>query len=230
MAEIEISRGSSLSDQVYDVLRTRFRQNIYRSGERMTEVAIAQELKVSRTPVREALFRLTADGLLEEARAGRFMVSSFSIADVRQIFEIRQLLEPSAFAQVARDADATLDAEASQAAQLVEAARDQESAADANTRFRSTWLRRVANGRLQQTILKFNDQVSLVRGATLSSPEAREDARDGVLRLTETIHARDEASARSAMVEFVTVALGYFEASKEGWSKTRNDTGKEIRK
>ena len=62
--------------------------------------ALAMQLGVSRTPVREALARLESDGLV--AAEGRsFIVPVLSDADVDEIYEVPGLLEPAALAQVA---------------------------------------------------------------------------------------------------------------------------------
>jgi len=65
-------------------------------GTRLFEVAIADALNVSRTPVREALSRLAEEGLLERARGGGFVVRSFAVGDVLDMIELRGVLEGTA--------------------------------------------------------------------------------------------------------------------------------------
>lgn len=65
-------------------------------GQRLYEVALAEDLQVSRTPVREAMSRLTEEGLLERASGGGFMVRSFTREDVVDAIEIRGVLEGTA--------------------------------------------------------------------------------------------------------------------------------------
>ena len=64
-------RGESKSARsVYEVLWSRFLDGTYKSGDRLPEAAIAEELGVSRTPVREALGSMLAEGLVTRPCAG----------------------------------------------------------------------------------------------------------------------------------------------------------------
>jgi DNA-binding GntR family transcriptional regulator len=81
------------------------------AGEHLGEVELADRLGLSRTPVREALTRLAAEGLvaLEAHRGAR--VTSFSREDLHGIFDVRRALEPRATARAAAHATAAdLDA------------------------------------------------------------------------------------------------------------------------
>lgn len=81
------------SDQAYDALRHAILQSEYAVGERLREAAIADELGISRTPVREALRRLDADGLVE-VRANRGAVVTRSIdRELGETYALRALLE-----------------------------------------------------------------------------------------------------------------------------------------
>jgi len=62
-------------------------------GTRLYEVALAEKLQISRTPVREAMSRLAEEGLLDRANGGGFLVRSFSYADVVDAIELRGVLE-----------------------------------------------------------------------------------------------------------------------------------------
>jgi len=64
-------------------------------GERLFETPLAQALKISRTPVREALARLADEGLLERGRGG-YSVRTFLFADVVDALELRGVLEGTA--------------------------------------------------------------------------------------------------------------------------------------
>jgi GntR family transcriptional regulator, vanillate catabolism transcriptional regulator len=65
-------------------------------GERVPEVALAQRLGVSRTPLRIALATLAYEGLLEPLRGGGFVVRSFTRADIADAIELRGVLEGTA--------------------------------------------------------------------------------------------------------------------------------------
>lgn len=65
-------------------------------GERLYEVALSEQIGISRTPLREALSRLEREGLLERLPAGGFAVRAFSIEDVFDAIELRGVMEGTA--------------------------------------------------------------------------------------------------------------------------------------
>lgn len=67
-----------------------------RSGERLSEVAIAEKLGLSRTPIRAALARLEQEGLLERIPSGGLAVRSFTQDEVIDAIELRGVLEGTA--------------------------------------------------------------------------------------------------------------------------------------
>lgn len=74
-------------------LRQRILSGALAGGTRLYEVALAEDLNISRTPVREAMSRLAEEGLLERVRGGGFVVRSFALADVIDTIELRGALE-----------------------------------------------------------------------------------------------------------------------------------------
>lgn len=77
-------------------LRRRILSGELSGGTRLYEVPLAEDLEISRTPVREAMSRLVEEGLLERARNGGFVVRSFGIADVIDAIELRGVMEGTA--------------------------------------------------------------------------------------------------------------------------------------
>ncbi|MEX2214502.1 MAG: GntR family transcriptional regulator [Phycisphaeraceae bacterium] len=86
----------TLADSVYESLLESIVAGRIRSGQVLTTVALAQQLHVSRTPVAEALLRLTADGLVEQLPGRKARVRRFSREEIGDIYEMRKLLEPAA--------------------------------------------------------------------------------------------------------------------------------------
>lgn len=82
-----------LRDKIGDVLRSWILEGKLQPGERIVELTLARELNVSRAPLREALWLLARQGLVEiRAHHGAY-VTQLSEQDIREIFEIRELLE-----------------------------------------------------------------------------------------------------------------------------------------
>lgn len=78
---------------VYDVLRGRIAQAHYQPGQVMREASLAEDLGVSRTPVREALIRLSEIGLLERTTRG-LRIRKHSVDELGEVYEACIALEP----------------------------------------------------------------------------------------------------------------------------------------
>jgi GntR family transcriptional regulator of vanillate catabolism len=90
------SKSQNLTKRATYELRQRIIHGGLPGGTRLYEVALSEELQISRTPVREAMSRLAAEGLLERATGGGFLVRAFSLADVTDAIELRGVLEGTA--------------------------------------------------------------------------------------------------------------------------------------
>ncbi len=90
------NKGSTHTKRATYELRHRIIRGDIPGGTRLYEVALAEELDISRTPVREAMSRLAEEGLLERARGGGFEVRSFTYRDVIDAIELRGVLEGTA--------------------------------------------------------------------------------------------------------------------------------------
>jgi len=77
-------------------LRKRILGGELAGGTRLFEVQLAEELQISRTPVREAMSRLAEEGLLDRVKSGGFIVRTFGFADVVDAIELRGVLEGTA--------------------------------------------------------------------------------------------------------------------------------------
>ena len=91
-----IETGRSLAENAADRIREQVLIGGYRQGQHLVEARIADELQISRGPVREAFKMLRAEGLLtEEPRRGTFVVS-ITAQDVRDIYGLRAAVEGAA--------------------------------------------------------------------------------------------------------------------------------------
>lgn len=85
---------SSLKDKAYEIIKKRIMDATYPAQTFIDEKALAQELKASRTPVREALIALSQEGFLQILPKRGIMVLPFTYQDALDIFQVRMLLEP----------------------------------------------------------------------------------------------------------------------------------------
>ena len=95
----KIERPKSLTDMAVERIRAAIVQGKHGLGGQISEAALALELGISKTPVREALLRLRADGLVDiHPQRGTF-VFRVGAEDVVQICRFREILESAALAE-----------------------------------------------------------------------------------------------------------------------------------
>ncbi len=99
------SKGLSLAEQAHQAIRLAIRQRRFRSGDRLIENELADMLGLSRTPIREALSRLQAEGLAEQHPHRGFTVVEFDHAMVSELYQMREALEGTAARLAAKNAD-----------------------------------------------------------------------------------------------------------------------------
>ncbi len=85
-----------VTDWVYEELKDAIVGLRLPPGDPLREAALAEQLGVSKTPIREAMARLEQDGLVETASFKGAVVSSYSRQDLVEIYELRELLENAA--------------------------------------------------------------------------------------------------------------------------------------
>lgn len=93
------------SDVIADELRERVVDGTLAPGAQLGEVALAEQLEVSRGPVREALQRLVQEGLLVAERYRGVFVATLDAEDVADIYVARAAVERAAAAEVVRRGD-----------------------------------------------------------------------------------------------------------------------------
>lgn len=84
----------------YTFIKNAIIKGIYEPGKRLTEEALANELNMSRTPIREAIQQLVSDGLITPLKRG-VIVREFTKVDIRQIYDLRAVLESYAASEAA---------------------------------------------------------------------------------------------------------------------------------
>ena len=85
-----------MREDVIDTIRNKILEFHYQPGETLNEVELAGELNVSRTPVREALIRLSSENLVTIQKGSSARVSEINIRDFQKLIEYRLILERGA--------------------------------------------------------------------------------------------------------------------------------------
>lgn len=104
-AALRLTARQPLVRDVYDVLVDMFMNHSFAPGERLNIDALARTLGVSPTPIREAMARLEAEGLIvKEPRRSYTVAPLITVEELRGLIDLRLLVEPAAAAAAARNA------------------------------------------------------------------------------------------------------------------------------
>lgn len=185
----------SRAQWVYDTLRAGIRGGQYARAERIREEEVARTLGVSRTPVREALSRLQARGLLEVAPGG-LVVASLTRPQIHELYAMREVLEGSAARFVAQHASPSDIATLRRLATLFERSIGSPSKlADVNREFHSAIYEASKNRYLLRTLDQLNDALALLPSTTFTVPGRPERAVEEHAQILAAIGRGDADSA-----------------------------------
>lgn len=88
-----MEKFKTLKDHVYDYIADQIRDGKLLPNQRINENIICEELNISRTPVREALIQLSAEGILENRTRKGFVLRSMTSDDIREIYQVIGILD-----------------------------------------------------------------------------------------------------------------------------------------
>jgi DNA-binding GntR family transcriptional regulator len=91
---------ANLAEQVYSALKQQMHDFELVPGDRFSEAELASRLGVSRTPIREALFKLRNEGLMDVEGKSGWCVRPIDFARIEELYELRVLLETTAVAKL----------------------------------------------------------------------------------------------------------------------------------
>ncbi|MEA2622516.1 MAG: hypothetical protein QOH61_1426 [Chloroflexota bacterium] len=214
------------NERVYVGLRHRILYGGLNPGSRLTEVQIARDFHVSRTPVREALRRLTAEGLLTMDPFRGMIVSDVDNIELEEIFVIREALE-GLVTRLAAERVADVDlAKLDLLIDLMrEAARSGQwdAMSAANTKFHEVIHYAAGNARLRamlRNLLEFSRRFSIQAFASPERSElviAEHEGMLAALRARDPVEADALARAHVARArDFLTARILRAQASVDG--------------
>lgn len=200
-------RHGSRSEHVYRRLRDAIQQGEFKSGQRVMELEVADWLKVSRTPVRDAIRRLEAEGMLEHEPRSGLVVASLDRQAVMELYVMRETLEGTAARLCARHAS---DMEIQDLVDLVERERqmqgDFEALARHNVRYHAAIRRGAHNRYLEKSLAAVNDSMGLLGQPLMLLPHRAQAALAEHERIVQSVQRRDPDAAEAAAREHVRAA------------------------
>ncbi|MEU8002434.1 GntR family transcriptional regulator [Catellatospora sp. NPDC049111] len=160
----------TLTDDVYESLKTLIMEHAIAPGERVSIDGLARTLEVSPTPVREALARLESDGLVRKrAMSGYTTTPLLTRTEFDELFEMRLLLEPAAARRAATYADAEQrrrvreEAAATAAVEAGDGYRNHAAFTALDARFHDLVAEVSGSGLLRESIIRLHSHLHLHR-------------------------------------------------------------------
>ncbi|MDI6871866.1 MAG: GntR family transcriptional regulator [Bacillota bacterium] len=203
---ITLDNYKPLRELVFESLREAIIQGRLRPGERLMEIQLAEELGVSRTPVREAIRKLELEGLvLMIPRKGAY-VSQLSMKDIADVFEIRRALEGLAARLAAeRATDEEIDRLERALVKISEVAEidDLDGAVALDTDFHEELMKASHNSRLSQLVSNLREQIQRFRLTSLSYPGRVKVAVEEHRKIVDAIASRDAELAQNLAYEHI---------------------------
>ena len=213
---IEPQWTQPIREVVYERLKEALLEGRLRPGDRLVESELAQRLQVSRTPVREALRRLEAEGMLESLPRKGLVVKDYSLEEIEEVYAIRESLEALAAVQAVRRAtEEELRHLEALMARIDLLERDPRTPPrgifEAHRDFSEACIRACHLPRLVQMIETFKGHMTRFRRVTLGDDARRRRVRDEHRSILEALKNRDEALAERLTREHIRGAYeAYF--------------------
>jgi DNA-binding GntR family transcriptional regulator len=203
---------SSKSDVAYAELRRSILLGALPAGSRLPQYDLAASLNMSITPIREAIRRLSSEGLVDLDSHRDARVAQISAAEARQLFEVRLLLDPSAIELAAgRRTDDDIAAIRAAAGRLLPVTRDRgEEALVAHQAFHRAVYLASHNDVLTRLLDDLWDKSGRYRRLGLELPsddEYRKRDLDEHHQMVDLVVAGDGSAAASLMREHVTRSI-----------------------
>lgn len=201
---IDLNTKEPLREAVCNAIRNAIASGRMRSGERLMEIQLAEDLGISRTPVREAIRKLEMEGFVVMIPRRGTYVADISLKDITEIYEIRLSLDMLAASLAAERIDATELEEMDRQLLLTgeySKKMDMPKVVACDSVFHDVLYRAARNERLVSIINNLRDQLTNIRGRSMSQPGRLQDMLKEHRALLDAIASRDpEAAANAARI------------------------------
>lgn len=216
----------TLNERVYQQIRASVVNGELSANDHLDEQALADEMGVSRTPIREAIGKLTKEGLIEYRPYQGNFVRAFSAKQVNDLYEVRKTLE----ALAARLAVPQLtDAHVAELRAILQAVHDAYKRGDliaygtADRRFHNAIAQYSGNETLIESLDRLSLQIQLVRTAANHDPGVVERTAQQRPAILAALEARDGEHAARLMEEHIEDVRRAVVAQIEGEERAAAD-------
>lgn len=220
----EVTDKYSLRGRVFNKIREDILNGKYREHEELKEVAIGEELGVSRTPVREAFRQLELEGLIQIIPNKGAYVTGITTKDVKDIYTIRSLLEGLCARWATENITDEQMEEMEENIYLAEfhaSKGHSEQMADLDNRFHEILYESCHSKMLEHQLRDFHQYVLRIRRKTLANDERSSKSNEEHRQIMEAIKAHDAVRAEQLANQHMISA--YENIVRRGLNEINND-------
>jgi DNA-binding GntR family transcriptional regulator len=206
---VKLDSYKPLRELVFVSLREAIIQGQLKPGERLMELQLAEELGVSRTPVREAIRKLELEGFVVMLPRKGAYVAGITDKDITDVFEVRAALEALAAGLAAeRITDRELERLERSVVQISELTEqpDLDALVQEDAQFHEIIYRASRNQRLSQILTNLQEQIQRFRLTTLSRPGRTREALEEHKQIVDAISERNVELAQKLAWEHIESA------------------------
>lgn len=213
LKKINLDNYKPLRDVVFENLRTAILEGNLKAGQRLMEVQLAEQLGVSRTPIREAIRKLELEGLVVMLPRKGAYVANMSFKDLIDVLEIRASLEGlAAFLAAERRRDEDIEELERVAKEFETSVReaDIDNVLKKDVEFHEKIFLMANNKKLYQLITSLWEQVHRFRVTYVSNYDASLSLVDEHKRILEAVKSGDSELAKKYATEHIEIAEQFF--------------------
>jgi DNA-binding GntR family transcriptional regulator len=200
------STHASQVERAYRSLKTGIVEGKYRPGMPLSEVGLASEHGMSRTPIREGLARLWQEGYLERVVGHGYFVGRVTVQQIHDTFDVRRLLEGAAAARAAELATSEdIERLRALAAVRIGGTQDYRQSEIANVEFHLAIAACARNGLAFELIERCLAQVDRFMSLGVSFGPFQEGATDAHQAIVDAVARHDPLGARERMEQHLDV-------------------------
>ncbi len=201
---VDMDEYLPLRDVVFNTLRKAILKGELKPGERLMEIALADKLGVSRTPIREAMRKLELEGLVVMVPRKGAQVANITEKDLNDVLEVRIALENMAIekacARMTKEDIEELESAAKDFQKII-ASGSLVEMAEADEEFHEKIYRASGNARLMQVLSNLREQIYRYRIEYLKDEDTRQQLVQEHAMMTRAIRERDVKKAQELSFE-----------------------------
>jgi DNA-binding GntR family transcriptional regulator len=206
LVPVKLDSYKPLREIVFESLREAIISGVLKPGERLMEIQLAEEMGVSRTPIREAIRKLELEGFVVMIPRKGAYVAGISLKDIADVFEIRAALEALAASlaaeRITEEELEQMERLLVRKAELTEA-NDLDSIVEVDTDFHAILFKASRNEKLGQILNNLREQIQRFRAVSLAMPGRMKEALEEHRKIVEALSERNVALVASLAAEHI---------------------------